>query len=96
MISDRENWYRSAHKSGGQNDYLRSRAKKHASSLKAKRSQLERLEEEKIEKPRKQLSPAFEIINKNIIGRKFPDSLSGKNISKSLVRTKFWTIYPLM
>ena len=78
MISDRENWYRSAHKSAGQNDYLRSRAKKHASSLKAKRSQLERLEEEKIEKPRKQLSPAFEIINKNIIGRKFPRFLSGK------------------
>jgi ATP-binding cassette subfamily F protein 3 len=84
MISDRENWYRSAHKSAGQNDYLRSRAKKHASSLKAKRSQLERLEEEKIEKPRKQLSPAFEIINKNIIGRKFPRFLiRGKNISKS-------------
>jgi len=84
MISDRENWYRSAHKSAGQNDYLRSRAKKHASSLRAKRSQLERLEEERIEKPRKQLSPAFQIINKNIIGRKFPRFLiRGKNISKS-------------
>ena len=96
MISDRENWYRSAHKSAGQNDYLRSRAKKHASSLKAKRSQLERLEEEKIEKPRKQLSPAFEIINKNIIGRKFPDSLSGEKHKQELGQNQVWTIYPLM
>ena len=52
--------------------------------MKAKRSQLETVGEEKIDKPRKQLSPAFQIINKNIIGRKFPRFLiRGKNISKS-------------
>lgn len=89
MISDRENWYRSAHKSAGQNDYLRARAKKQASSMKAKRSQLEQLEEERIEKPRGQLSPAFHIINKNIIDRRFPRFLiQGKNLSKGFGQTK--------
>lgn len=84
VISDRENWYHKAHKSAGQNDYLRARAKKHASTLKAKKTQLERLEKEKIEKPRKEISPAFDVINKNIMGRKFPRFLiQGKNISKS-------------
>ncbi len=84
MISDRENWYHRAHKSAGQNDYLRARAKKQAGTLKAKKTQLERLEREKVEKPRKELSPAFDVINKNIIGRKFPRFLiQGKNISKS-------------
>ena len=84
MISDRENWYHRAHKSAGQNDYLRARAKKQASTLKAKKTQLERLEREKIEKPRKELSPAFDVINKNIIGRKIPRFLiQGKNVSKS-------------
>lgn len=84
VIDHRESWYHSAHKSAGQNDYLRKRAKKHASTLKAKKTQLERLENEKIEKPRKELSPAFDVINKNIIGRKLPRFLiQGKNISKS-------------
>lgn len=83
MISDRENWYHSAHKSAGQNDFYRAKAKKHASTMKAKRTQLEHLEKERIEKPRKELSPAFDVINKNIIGRKFPRFLiQGKNISK--------------
>ena len=84
MISDRENWYHKAHKSAGQNDYLRARAKKQAGILKAKKSQLERLEKEKIEKPRKEPSPAFDVINKYVSGRRFPRSLiQGKNISKS-------------
>lgn len=84
VISNRENWYHKAHKSAGQNDYLRARAKKHASTLKAKKTQLERLEKEKIEKPRKEISPAFDVINKNIMGRKFPRFLiQGKNIGKS-------------
>ena len=84
MINDRENWYHSAHKAAGQNDFLRAKAKKQASTMKAKRTQLEHLEKEKIEKPRKELSPAFGVINKNIIGKKFPRFLiQGKNISKS-------------
>ena len=84
VISDRESWYHRAHKSAGQNDYLRARAKKHAGTLKAKKTQLERLEQERIERPHKKLSPAFNIINKNIIGKKFPRFLiQGKNISKS-------------
>ena len=84
VISDRENWYHKAHKSAGQNDYLRARAKKHAGTLKAKKTQLERLEKEKIDRPQKELSPAFNVINKNIVGKKFPRFLiQGKNISKS-------------
>ncbi len=84
VISDRESWYHRAHKSAGQNDYLRARAKKHAGTLKAKKTQLERLEQERIERPHKELSPAFNIINKNIIGKKFPRFLiQGKNISKN-------------
>ncbi|NLU52472.1 MAG: ABC-F type ribosomal protection protein [Clostridiaceae bacterium] len=84
MISDRENWYHRAHKAAGQNDYLRARAKKQANTLNAKKTQLERLERDRIEKPQKEVSPAFDVINKNIIGRKFPRFLiQGKDISKS-------------
>ncbi|HZJ82547.1 MAG TPA: ABC-F type ribosomal protection protein [Clostridia bacterium] len=87
MINDRENWYHKAHKSAGQNDFLRSKAKKHASTLKAKRTQLERIEKEKVDKPRKELSPAFDVINKNIIGKKFPRFLiQGKNVTKKFGR----------
>ncbi len=84
MISDRENWYHRAHRSAGQNDYLRARAKKQAGALKAKKTQLKRLERERVEKPRKELSPAFDVINKNIIDKKFPKFLiQGRNISKN-------------
>lgn len=84
MISDRERWYHRAHKAAGQNDYFRARAKKQANALNAKKSQLERLEREKIEKPQNEVSPAFDVINRNILGRKFPRFLiQGRNISKS-------------
>ena len=82
-INDRRNWYNSAHKGAGTNDFYRSRATKHARALKAKQRQLERIEKERIEKPKKPVSPAFDIINKNIIGRKFPRFLvQGKNLAK--------------
>jgi len=82
-INDRRSWYNSAHKGAGTNDYYRSRATKHARVLKAKQRQLERIEREKIEKPLKPMSPAFEIINKSIIGKKFPRFLvQGKNLYK--------------
>lgn len=82
-INDRKNWYNSAHKAAGTNDFYRSKAKKHAKVLKAKQRQLERIEKEKIDKPEKPVSPAFEIINKNIADRKLPKFLvQGKNLCK--------------
>lgn len=83
-INERANWYRRAHKGAGKNDYYRSRAKKHARVLKAKQKELERIEKVKIDKPKKPLSPAFEVINKNILGKKLPQFLvQGKNLTKS-------------
>ena len=83
MINERENWFKSAHKAAGQNDFYRAKAKKHTSVLKAKERELARLEKDKIEKPRKAVSPAFEIINKSITGQKFPPFLiQGKHITK--------------
>lgn len=77
-------WYNQAHKEAGQNDFYRSKAKKHAKVLKAKERQLERIEKNKLEKPEKTVSPAFEVINKSIIGQKFPPFLiQGRNLSKS-------------
>ncbi len=43
----RRQWYDKAHKDAGQNDYLRARAKKHASQVKAKERKLETLLEQK-------------------------------------------------
>lgn len=74
-IIERKNWYASAHKSAGQNDFLRAKAKKHASILKAKKRKLEKLEANKIDKPREVVSPAFDIINKNNAFDKLPPYL---------------------
>jgi len=75
VIEERKSWYKSAHKGAGQNDFYRSKAKKHAGVIKAKQRQLERLQANKIARPQKELSPAFDIINKNIVGRKLPPLL---------------------
>ncbi|GAB6179696.1 ABC-F family ATP-binding cassette domain-containing protein [Desulfotomaculum defluvii] len=84
MIHERENWYKSAHQAAGQNDFYRAKAKKHASVLKAKERELERIEKNKVDKPRNTVSPAFEVINKSIIGKKFPPFLvQGKNLGKA-------------
>lgn len=84
VISDRRDWYASAHKGAGQNDFYRSKAKKHTSVMKAKERELEKLEENKLERPRKEVSPAFEVINKNVAPVKFPPVLMrGENLSKS-------------
>ncbi|NLZ52175.1 MAG: ABC-F type ribosomal protection protein [Thermoanaerobacteraceae bacterium] len=82
-INQRKHWYNSAHKAAGTNDFYRSKAKKHAKVLKAKQRQLERIEKEKIDKPEKPVSPAFDIINKNITDKKLPRFLvQGKNLYK--------------
>lgn len=84
VINEREGWYKSAHKSAGKNDFYRAKAKKHANVVKAKKRELEKVEKLIIEKPEKPKSPAFEVINKNIIGKKFPRFLvQGKNLCKS-------------
>lgn len=83
-INERRSWYNSAHKAAGTNDFYRSKAKKHAKVLKAKQRQLERIENQKVDKPEKPVSPAFEVINKSIIGKKFPKFIvQGKNLCKS-------------
>lgn len=82
-IDERKNWFSSAHKAAGQNDFWRAKAKKHSSIIKAKERKLEKLEANKIEKPREAISPAFDIINKNIILEKLPPFLvKAQDISK--------------
>ena len=84
VISDRKSWYSSAHKAAGTNDFYRAKAKKHAKVLKAKKRELERIEKARVDKPEKPMSPAFEIINKSITGKKFPLFLvQGENLCKS-------------
>lgn len=84
VINERKNWYEGAHKDAGTNDFYRSKAKKHANVFKAKKRQLERVEKAEISKPEKTAVPGFQVINKNIIGTKFPRFLvRGKNLSKS-------------
>ena len=61
VIDERKGWYKKAHKDAGQNDFYRSKAKKHASVLKAKKRELERLKNNKVEKPERSPSPAFEV-----------------------------------
>lgn len=82
-INDRKNWYASAHQAAGQNDFARAKAKKHASVLKAKEKQLERLEKNKLEKPKRAPSPAFEVINQGVKKAKLPPNLvTGKKLVK--------------
>lgn len=75
VISERKNWFTSAHSSAGQNDFYRAKSKKHASVIKAKERELEKLETNKIDKPKKIVSSAFEVINKNILEAKLPPIL---------------------
>ncbi|HHY30976.1 MAG TPA: ABC-F type ribosomal protection protein [Syntrophaceticus sp.] len=84
VINERKNWYEGAHKAAGTNDFYRAKAKKHANVLKAKKKQLERIEKTKISKPEKNVSPGFQMINKNTTGTRLPRFLvQGKNVSKS-------------
>ncbi len=84
MINDRKNWYASAHKSAGQHDFYRAKAKKHSSVMKAKKRELERLENNRIAKHPKAVSPAFEIINKGFADKKLPPVLVRvQNLSKN-------------
>ena len=84
MINERESWYSNAHKSAGKNDFYRAKAKKHASIVKAKKRELKRIQKNRVDKPFKAKSPAFEVINKNVFDQKLPRFLiNGRNVSKS-------------
>lgn len=75
IIDERRIWFEKAHKAAGQNDFLRSKAKKHVSVLRAKEKELERIEKERVEKPKKTVPPYFNIINKKFINKKTPKFL---------------------
>lgn len=84
VINERESWYSNAHKSAGKNDFYRAKAKKHASIVKAKKRELKRIQKNRVDKPFKAKSPAFEVINKNVFDQKLPRFLiNGRNVSKS-------------
>jgi len=71
MIAARKNWFASAHNAAGQNDFYRSKAKKHTSVIKAKERELERLENNKIDKPEKTVTPAYRYFTGRIANRIF-------------------------
>lgn len=50
-IRNYQQWFQQAHKAAGQNDFARSKAKKNVSRFKAKEKELERLENNKVQKP---------------------------------------------
>lgn len=91
MIEDRKEWYAKAHKDAGQNDFQRAKAKKHVSVMRNKEKQLERLLENKVEKPEKQLSPCFNIINKSVMNLKLPRYiLQAKGLTKEFSERKIF------
>ncbi len=75
VICDRKTWFERAHKAAGQNDFLRAKAKKQIKVMRAKQRQLERLEENKIKKPEKDMAAAFEYMGKTAEGKKLPEYL---------------------
>jgi ATP-binding cassette subfamily F protein 3 len=82
-INEMKNRYASAHKAAGQNDFYRAKAKKHAGAFKAKETELKRLEKNLVEMPKRPRSPAFEIINKNVLNTKLPPVLiQAENLMK--------------
>jgi ATP-binding cassette, subfamily F, member 3 len=84
IINDRKEWFDKAHKAARQNDFLRSKSKKHVSVMRAKEKQLERLEENKIKRPSEEVAACFEILNKKISSAKLPQYLiQGSELSKS-------------
>lgn len=84
VINDRKDWFNKAHNAAGQNDFLRSKSKKHVSIMRAKEKQLARLEENKVERPREEVAACFELLNKSLVGTKLPQYLvQGKDLDKS-------------
>ena len=83
IIENRKTWFESAHKSAGQNDFYRSKSKKHVSIMKSKEKQLKKLEDNKIEKPKPNMVGAYEYLM-DTSERKLPQYIiRGGNISKA-------------
>lgn len=51
-VRQRREWFAAAHKAAGQNDFLRAKSKKQAKVMKAKERALEKLEKNKVERPK--------------------------------------------
>lgn len=62
-VRQRRDWFNAAHKAAGQNDFLRAKAKKQAKVMKAKERALERLESNKVERPKD-----VQTVNLSLIG----------------------------
>ncbi|WP_165902139.1 ribosomal protection-like ABC-F family protein [Melghiribacillus thermohalophilus] len=69
-IRNYQQWFQKAHKDAGQNDFLRSKAKKNVSRLHAKESELERLEKKMGEKPRVEKGLNVSLEGSEFSGRK--------------------------
>lgn len=63
IIYFQKSWFEKAHNAAGQNDFLRSKADKHISVMRAKQKQLERIENSKIQEPKNDIAAAFNVIN---------------------------------
>lgn len=84
VINDRKDWFDKAHKAARQDDFLRSKSKKHVSIMRAKQKQLQRLEDNKIKRPREEIAACFELLNKGMSDIKLPQYLvQGKDLDKS-------------
>lgn len=70
IISDRTEWFHRAHDAAGQSDFLRAKAKKQMQVVKSKGKELEKVKENAVGKPKKDIAAAFNIINRNIINMK--------------------------
>ncbi|WP_234121909.1 ribosomal protection-like ABC-F family protein [Clostridium hydrogenum] len=70
IISDRTEWFHRAHDAAGQSDFLRAKAKKQMQVVKSKEKELEKVKENAVGKPKKDIAAAFNIINRNIINMK--------------------------
>lgn len=84
IIDDRKEWFSKAHKAARQNDFLRSKAKKHVSVMRAKERELERIQKNSIERPKEDAAACFDILNKSIINTKLPQYLvQGRDLYKA-------------
>lgn len=64
IIEDKKRCYNKAHNSAGQNDFLRSKAKKHVSTIKSTEKKLERVIANKVDAPQEEQVAAFRYLNK--------------------------------
>ncbi|WP_105619950.1 ribosomal protection-like ABC-F family protein [Vallitalea okinawensis] len=64
IIEDKKRFYNKAHNSAGQNDFLRSKAKKHVSTIKSTEKKLDKILANKVDAPEEEQVAAFQYLNK--------------------------------